>query len=84
VNHLENEFMSYTIKRDIDNDTVENNLIIKITKDGKKQAIIGDNSGLFFCSNDGVIALDENDNLYFSANRRIYKVKDDKYVELSS
>jgi DNA-binding beta-propeller fold protein YncE len=68
--------------QDVDSDIVENNLIIKITKDGKKQAIIGDNSGVFFCSNDGVIALDENDNLYFSANRRIYKVKNDKYVEL--
>jgi hypothetical protein len=70
------------IINDIDRDIVKNNLIIKISKDGKKQAIIGDNTGVFFCSNDGVIALDENDNLYFSANRRIYKVKDDKYVEL--
>jgi hypothetical protein len=82
VSNFENDFCESRYKQDVDSDVVENNLIIKITKDGKKQAIIGDNTGVFFCSNDGVIALDENDNLYFSANRRIYKVKDDRYVEL--
>ncbi|MFN4150538.1 MAG: hypothetical protein ACK4IX_06320 [Candidatus Sericytochromatia bacterium] len=84
VSNLENDFCESRYKRDFESDVVENNLIIKITKDGNKKAIVGDNSGLFFCSNDGVIALDENDNLYFSANRRIYKVKDDKYVELAA
>ncbi|MFN8671576.1 MAG: hypothetical protein U0457_05740 [Candidatus Sericytochromatia bacterium] len=65
---------------DIYSDIVENNPIFKIT-DKKVNLVYGDNSNVFYCSNDGVLALDSLNNLYFSSNRRIFKVINEKEIK---
>ena len=62
-------------------DVVENNPILTIKDNGKIDILYGDNSDFFYCSNDGIIATDESDYLYFSANRNVYKVNNDKQTE---
>lgn len=70
-----------TTKDDTYMDIVENNPILTIKDNGKINILYGDNSDFFYCSNDGEIATDELDYLYFSANRKVYKVNNDKETQ---
>ena len=63
---------------DLFSDTVENNPIYRISKNKTINLLYGDNSENMYCSNDGIINLDNYDNLYFSANRKIFKVNNNK------
>ncbi|MEK7432795.1 MAG: hypothetical protein AABZ74_06665 [Cyanobacteriota bacterium] len=63
---------------DIYSDTVENNPIYRISQNKTINLLYGDNSENMYCSNDGVINIDNYDNLYFSANKKIFKVVNNK------
>ncbi|MEK7432873.1 MAG: hypothetical protein AABZ74_07060 [Cyanobacteriota bacterium] len=63
---------------DIYSDTVENNPIYRISQNKTINLLYGDNSENMYCSNDGAIDIDNYDNLYFSANRKIFKVSNNK------
>jgi len=64
----------------LDKRIIKNSPIIKITKNKEISFLETNKNEITQCTNDGVLAIDEKDNLYTTSQGKIYNIWDEKYV----